>query len=126
MGFDWIAIGENFILLLVAFGTLGLAYSANIAFSLFYNTKLIGEQYDKEKMKLGLLKIVVLLIGLLLLNFSILILIQLVGLIGIEVPPEYSDIISAMAVITTTMFGAAYYIKEAYEKYKMILSVKKP
>lgn len=126
MSFDWSVIADNFAILMISLFILGFAYLSNMAFSLFYNTKLIGEKYDKQKMKVSILKLIVFFIGLCFLNLAILLLIQLAGMLGFEIPSEYQDVISATAIIFTTLLSATFYIKEAYEKYKMILIIKKP
>lgn len=98
------------------------AYLSNMSFSLFYNIKVLEEEFDKEKLKASITKLVVVVVGLALLCISITILPRFVNYVGLTIPNEYVEIFSNLAILTLFVSSACRYVFEAYGKFKQILS----
>ena len=96
------------------------AYLANVAFSLWYNIKILHEAFDKDKLIASGLKILTFVVGLTLLCTAITTLPLFANQVGWAIPEEYSDLFAIGAVLLV----ACKYIKEAFTKFVAILNAK--
>lgn len=98
-----------------------VAYISNMAFSLYYNIRMLKENFDKNKIIDSAIRISTIVIGLTLLCIAITTLPQFVTYVGLTIPQEYADIFSNLAVLTLFVTSACKYVLEAYTKFKKIL-----
>ena len=75
------------------------AYLANVAFSLWYNIKILHESFDKDKLIASGLKILTFVVGLTLLCTAITTLPLFANQVGWAIPEEYSDPCSGSSYI---------------------------
>lgn len=97
------------------------AYLSNMAFSLYYNIKILSEKFEKDKIIDSGLKVSAIIVGLVLLCISITSLPTFVDYIGLTIPQEYADIFSNLAILGLFVTSACKYVFEAYSKFKKIL-----
>lgn len=97
------------------------AYLSNVAFSMYYNIKILLEPFDKQKIVNSCLKIAVFVIGLTLLCLAITTLPLFASMIGWEIPAEYTDIFSDLVIVGAVLIVSCKYIVEAFTKFKAIL-----
>lgn len=97
------------------------AYLSNMAFSLYYNIKILSEKFDKDKIIDSCLKVSAIIVGLVLLCVSITSLPTFVDYVGLTIPQEYADIFSNLAILGLFVTSACKYVFEAYSKFKKIL-----
>jgi hypothetical protein len=100
------------------------AYLANVAFSLWYNIKILHESFDKDKLIASGLKILTFVVGLTLLCTAITTLPLFANQVGWAIPEEYSDLFADLIIIGAVLLVACKYIKEAFTKFVAILNVK--
>ena len=101
------------------------AYLSNVAFSMYYNIKILLEPFDKQKVINSGLKIAAFVIGLTLLCLSITTLPLFADMVGWSIPAEYADIFSDLVIIGAVLMVSCKYILEAFTKFKAILDFKK-
>ena len=101
------------------------AYLSNMAFSMYYNIKILLEPFDKQKVINSGLKIATFVIGLTLLCLSITTLPLFADMVGWSIPAEYADIFSDLVIIGAVLMVSCKYILEAFTKFKAILDFKK-
>lgn len=101
------------------------AYLSNMAFSLYYNIKILLEPFDKQKVINSGLKIAAFVIGLTLLCLAITTLPLFTNMVGWAIPAEYADIFSDIVIIGAVLMVSCKYIAEAFTKFKAILDFKK-
>ena len=101
------------------------AYLSNVAFSMYYNIKILLEPFDKQKIVNSCLKIAVFVIGLTLLCLAITTLPLFASMIGWEIPAEYADIFSDLVIVGAVLIVSCKYIVEAFTKFKAILDATK-
>lgn len=100
------------------------AYLANVAFSLWYNIKILHESFDRDKLIASGLKILTFVVGLTLLCTSITALPLFATQVGWAIPEEYSDLFADLVIIGSVLLVSCKYIKEAYTKFVAILNDK--
>ena len=98
------------------------AYLANMAFSLWYNIKILNQNFDKEKLMASGLKILVFVVGLSLLCVAITTLPIFANKVGWAIPDEYADVFANIVIIAAVLLVSSKYIKEAYTKFVAILN----
>lgn len=101
------------------------AYLSNVAFSMYYNIKILLQPFDKQKIINSGLKIAVFIIGLTLLCLAVTTLPLFASMIGWEIPAEYTDIFSDLVIIGAVLMVSCKYIVEAFTKFKAILDATK-
>lgn len=97
------------------------AYLSNVAFSLYYNIKVLLQPFDRGKAINSALKVAAFVIGLTLLCLSITTLPLFADLVGWEIPVEYMDIFSDLVIIGAVLLVSCKYIAESFGKFKSIL-----
>lgn len=98
------------------------AYLANVTFSLWYNIKLQKEQFSREKLITGCLKVLTFVVGLTLLCISVTTLPLFANEVGWAIPEEYSDLFADLVIIGAVLLVSCKYIKEAFTKFTAILN----
>ena len=98
------------------------AYLANVAFSLWYNIKLLHEPFDREKLINSAYKIATFVIGLTLLCVAVTTLPLFANEVGWAIPEEYSDLFADLVIIGAVLLVSCKYIKEAFTKFTAILN----
>lgn len=101
------------------------AYLSNMAFSLYYNIKILLEPFDKQKVINSGLKVAAFVVGLTLLCLAITTLPLFANMVGWTIPAEYADIFSDIVIIGAVLIVSCKYIAEAFTKFKAILDFKK-
>lgn len=100
------------------------AYLANVAFSLYYNIRILLQPFDKNKAINSALKVAAFVVGLTLLCVSITTLPLFAEQLGWAIPEEYTDIFADLVIVGAVLLVSCKYIKEAFTKFKAILQVK--
>lgn len=108
----------------VGFSIFGMAYASNISFSLYYNIKIAGETFQKQKLLNSLYKVLAFGFGTLLLVLATSLIIPWANVNNLPIPAEYSTVISTVATLGVCLSGALKYIMEAFNKMKSILTIK--
>lgn len=98
------------------------AYLANVTFSLWYNIKLQKEQFSREKLITGGLKVLTFVVGLTLLCISVTTLPLFANDVGWAIPAEYTDLFADLVIIGAVLLVSCKYIKEAFTKFAAILN----
>ena len=98
------------------------AYLSNVAFSLYYNIKILLEPFSKEKLINSGLKIAAFVFGLTLMCVAITTLPLFADMIGWEIPTEYVDVFNNLVIIGAVLVVSCKYIAEAFTKFKAILN----
>lgn len=100
------------------------AYLSNVAFSLYYNIRVLLQPFDREKAINSALKVTAFLVGLTLLCVSITTLPLFANQVGWAIPEEYTDVFADLVIIGAVLMVSCKYIVEAFTKFKAILEVK--
>ena len=98
------------------------AYLSNVAFSLYYNIKVLLEPFDRGKAINSALKVAAFVLGLTLLCLAVTTLPIFANLVGWAIPAEYADTFSDLVIIGAVLLVSCKYIAEAFEKFKAILN----
>lgn len=99
-----------------------LAYLSNIAFSLYYNVKILGEPFDYHKLINSGLKVLSFCVGVASLVMVVTALPLFAEFVGFAIPEEYVEVFSTIAIISVPLFSACKYSLEAFNKMRVILS----
>ncbi|MBN7773137.1 hypothetical protein [Clostridium aminobutyricum] len=113
---------SNLKLLGYAFMIFTCAYGANMAFSLWYNIKRLRQPFDESKLRDSIIKLGVFVIGLMLLCIAITTLPVFADTIGWPILEEYANLFTNIIMVTVFLTVTCKYIKEAFEKFKLIVS----
>ena len=98
------------------------AYLANVTFSLWYNIKIQKEQFSREKLITGGLKVLTFIVGLTLLCIAVTTLPLFANEVGWAIPAEYTDLFADLVIIGAVLLVSCKYIKEAFTKFTAILN----
>ena len=98
-----------------------IAYGSNMAFSIYLNTKILGEIFDKNRIINSFLKILSFGIGATLLCIAITGIPIFVNYVGLTIPQDYVDIFNNLAILGVFLESAYQYLKESYGKMKQII-----
>ena len=94
---------------------------SNMAFSLWYNIKIVKEKFQIKKLIEGLFKIISFSIGLALLTIGITLVPIYITYIGIEIKQEVLDLINISVIVYMFIDTIVFYEKQASETLKKIL-----
>lgn len=100
------------------------AYLANVAFSLYYNIRILLQPFDKNKAINSALKVAAFVVGLTLLCVAITTLPIYADQLGWAIPEEYTEIFADLVIVGAVLMVSCKYIVEAFTKFKAILQVK--
>ncbi len=98
-----------------------VAYMSNMAFSLYYNIRMLREKFDKNKIVDSALRVTTIVVGLALLCIAITTIPAFATYVGLDISPEYAEIFSNLAILVLFVTSACKYVLEAYTKFKKIL-----
>lgn len=101
------------------------AYLSNMAFSMYYNIKILLEPFDKDKLINSAMKVAAFVLGLTLLCTAVTTLPLFANMVGWSIPTEYADIFSDLVIIGAVLMVSCKYILEAFTKFKAILDFDK-
>lgn len=97
------------------------AYLSNVAFSLYYNIKVLLHPFDRNKTINSALKVAAFVVGLTLLCVSITTLPLFAEQVGWAIPEEYADIFADIVIVGAVLLVSCKYIKEAFTRFTAIL-----
>lgn len=100
------------------------AYLSNVAFSLYYNIKILLQPFDRNKAINSGLKIAAFVVGLTLLCVAITTLPLFANQVGWVIPEEYADIFTDLVILGAVLMVSCKYILESFTKFKAILDYK--
>ena len=100
------------------------AYLSNVAFSLYYNIKILLQPFDRNKAINSGLKIAAFVVGLTLLCIAITTLPLFANQVGWVIPEEYADIFTDLVILGAVLMVSCKYILESFTKFKAILDHK--
>lgn len=98
------------------------AYLSNMAFSMYYNIKILLQPFDKQKIINSALKVGTFIIGLTLMCVSITTLPLFADQVGWSIPEEYMNVFGDIVIISVLLLVSVKYIKEAFGKFESILN----
>lgn len=118
----WQAIQDNLISVGIGLAIFVMAYISNMCFSIYYNVRILGEQFQPSKLKMSGLKIVTFGIGTALLTMAITLILPWANQNGLNIPEEYTEVITTVAILGVCLTGSLKYIVEAFSKMGKILN----
>lgn len=102
-----------------------VAYLSNMSFSLYYNIKILLQPFDLEKIKNSALRVASVVVGLALLCIAITTIPEFATMVGLEIPKDYAEIFSNLAILALFITSSCKYVLESYNKFKKILETSK-
>ena len=118
----WQAIQGNLISVGIGLAIFVMAYISNMCFSIYYNVRILGEQFQPSKLKMSGLKIVTFGIGTAQLTMAITLILPWANQNGLNIPEEYTEVITTVAILGVCLTGSLKYIVEAFSKMGKILN----
>lgn len=118
----WHAIQSNLISVGIGLSIFIMAYVSNMCFSTYYNVRILGEQFEPSKLKMSGLKIVTFGLGTALLTMAITLILPWANQNGLNIPEEYTEVITTVAILGVCLTGSLKYILEAFTKMGKILN----
>ena len=106
----------------IAVGLFVASYIANMCFSIYYNTKILQQEFDKQKIINSVLKMIAMSVGLVALTTVITFLPNYLTMIGLEITESFNII----AIVSLFIGGVYKYIKEAFKTFQQILNPTEP
>ena len=113
-------------LVAIEYASIGLilfivSYVSNMCFSIYYNIKILGQTFNKQKIFDSGFKIATFGIGTLLMTIATVGIPEFASVTGIQLPEEYIEVFSTLAIAAVFIICSCKYILEAYGKFKKIL-----
>lgn len=101
------------------------AYVSNMAFSMYYNIKLMGQPFDYKKIINSCVKVGSIVLGLAFLVVAATALPAFANYVGWQIPDEYVDVFDSLAILGVCLVVSCKYIAEAIRKFSAILNESK-
>lgn len=101
------------------------AYASNMAFSLYYNIKLMGQAFDYKRIINSCIKVSSIVLGLAFLVVATTALPAFANYVGWTIPDEYVEVFDSLAILSVCLVVSCKYILEAAKKFNAILSESK-
>ena len=98
-----------------------ISYVSNMCFSIYYNIKILGQTFSKQKIYDSGFKLLTFGIGTLLMTIATVGIPEFASITGIQLPEEYVEVFSTLAISAVFIICSCKYILEAYGKFKKIL-----
>ena len=118
-------LAQNMLLALeyaaIGLGLFVISYISNMCFSIYDNTKILGQSFDKQKIYNSIFKVGTFGVGTVLMTIATVAIPQFATVAGIELPQEYVEVFSTLAISAVFIICSCKYILEAYGKFKKIL-----
>ena len=115
---------HNLTIVGLCLSTLVIFYISNILFSLWYNLQELNHNFDKSKLILSGIKILMFIFALGLLSIGITITPVIFQYAGLEISKEVQELATQSAITVVIMSVAIKYLVEAINKLKKILNAK--
>jgi hypothetical protein len=93
-----------------------------MCFSTYYNVRILGEQFESSKLKMSGLKVLTFGVGTALLTMAITLILPWANQNGLNIPEEYTEVITTVAILGVCLTGSLKYIVEAFSKMGKILN----
>lgn len=122
--FSTILILESIKNIGIALLLLCMFWASNFCFSLYYNINVLKEDFSKDKIKVGIQKIIALVIGLLLLVVALTLMPQFLSAIGFVIQPEWVELFDKLGVVSIIITACMTYGKEAIQTATKIFTNK--
>lgn len=98
------------------------AYVSNMLFSMYYNIKILSEQFEPKRLLNSAIKIGCIVLGLATLVVAITCLPEFANSVGWQIPEEYVDVFNSLAILGVCLVVSCKYIFEAVQKFSKILN----
>ena len=98
-----------------------ISYVSNMCFSIYYNIKILGQTFNKTKIYDSGFKLLTFGFGTLLMTIATVGIPEFASVTGIQLPEEYIEVFSTLAISAVFIICSCKYILEAYGKFKKIL-----
>ena len=98
-----------------------MAYLSNMSFSIYYNIKVLGQGFDTKKILTSVEKLIAYIVGTILLVVVVTTLPLFSAQAGLELPQEFVDTFSTMAIMILPIYASCKYALKAYSKMKSVL-----
>lgn len=98
------------------------AYVSNMLFSMYYNIKILSEEFQSKKLLNSAIKILCIVFGLAALVTATTCLSEFANTVGWQIPKEYIDVFNSLAVLGVCLVVSCKYIFEAVQKFSKILN----
>ena len=98
-----------------------MAYLSNMSFSIYYNIKVLGQGFDTKKILTSIEKLIAYIVGTILLVVVVTTLPLFSAQAGLELPQEFVDTFSTMAIMILPIYASCKYALKAYSKMKSVL-----
>lgn len=112
---------ENLYSVGIGLGIFLCSYLSNVSFSMYYNIKIIGQSFNKNKLINSIMKVGTFIIGVAMLTLAITTIFPWATKNGLPIPTEYNEIISNVAILGICLTSSLKYIIESIGKMKKIL-----
>ena len=112
---NWTHIG-------IAVGLFAIAYFANICFSIYYNIKILQQDFDIIKLRNGILKLIAICLGISALTIVITLLPMFLEVMGMTLSEDFISSFNIIAIIGAFSNSIYKYIKEAFATLQNILT----
>jgi len=117
---DWNIVVKNLEIIGIAMLFYIALWMANFCLSLFYNLKIIGESFSREKMFEGMLKLLSVVVGTGLLVVCFTTLPIFMRHIGMTIPEDWDSLFNIVGIAGIIINGGMKYGKQAFEKISKI------
>lgn len=118
----WEAVLENLTYTGIGLGLFIICYVANMAFSIWYNVKVMNQEFDWKKILNSIVKIIAFGAGTILMCIGITTIPIFCDYIGLVIPAEYAEVFEKLAIVAVFIYSACRYLVEAYARFKAILN----
>lgn len=119
---DWTLVLENLKYTLYGSALFAAAYVANMLLGIFKNVFVLRENFDWHKIYRSAIKIAAVAGGCILLSVTITTLPQFATMVGWDIPKEFAEAFSALAIIGIFLYSTCKYVIEAISKLSNILA----
>jgi len=102
-------------------GIFVISYLSNMILGLWYNIKVLNQEFDYHRLINSALKILAFVFGTSLLAIGITLVPIFADYVGVVIPEEYTDVLQAIAIVSLFIICSCKYLVEAYNKFRAIL-----
>lgn len=119
------AILENLTSVGIALAIYAGSWIANTAVKLYYNIQILDQEFDGNKFRVSLLKVLSFLVSMTLQVTCITAIPLFINEVGFSIPETYIDVFNVLIIIQVIITVAIQYLAEAFTALKDILGYKK-
>lgn len=117
----WSMLQTNLLHTAIGMGIFLLAYIANIAFSIYYNIKVLGQKFNRQQAINSLLKLITFAIGCTCLVTVVTTLPIFANIAGLPLPEEFTNNLTMVAILGFPMYASCKYAIMGFNKMKKVL-----